>query len=177
MKAIETKYRGINFRSRKEARWAVFMDEMKIKWVYEPEAYDLDGLLYLPDFWLPELGFFYEIKPEKPTHEESLKAMRLVQLTKKQVFIEFNYPSPPQHGRADSESAYRYSLHGGEDHASWWVECPECHALGLSYAGWNRALWCGCNVPEKHPSHNGPRLTRAYEIAQSKSFWSPRDAT
>ena len=50
---IRTEYKGYLFRSRLEARWAVFFDALGVKWEYEPEGYDLgDGLLYLPDFLL-----------------------------------------------------------------------------------------------------------------------------
>ena len=53
MRAIQTEYKGYLFRSRLEARWAVFFDRLGVKWEYEPEGYDLgDGLLYLPDFLL-----------------------------------------------------------------------------------------------------------------------------
>lgn len=51
IKAIETEYKGYLFRSRLEARWAVFFDEIGAKWEYEPEGYVLeDGTMYLPDF-------------------------------------------------------------------------------------------------------------------------------
>ena len=64
IKAIETVYNGYKFRSRLEARWAVFFDEMKIEYEYELEGYKLpSGLCYLPDFRLPELGVFVEVKP------------------------------------------------------------------------------------------------------------------
>lgn len=50
-KAIETRYRGFRFRSRTEARWAIFMDNLGISWQYEPEGFELpDGSRYLPDF-------------------------------------------------------------------------------------------------------------------------------
>lgn len=53
IKAIQTEYKGYKFRSRLEARWAIFFDSMGIQWEYEPEGYVLeDGTLYLPDFWL-----------------------------------------------------------------------------------------------------------------------------
>lgn len=56
VKAIQTEYRGFKFRSRLEARWAVFFDACGVKWEYEPEGYDLgDGLLYLPDFLLHDV--------------------------------------------------------------------------------------------------------------------------
>ena len=62
--AIPTKYKLHTFRSRLEARWAVFMDCMEIAWEYEPEGFQMsDGMRYLPDFWLPRFRWFAEIKP------------------------------------------------------------------------------------------------------------------
>lgn len=53
LRAIETEYKGYRFRSRLEARWAVFFDACGVKWEYEPEGYDLgNGIYYLPDFLL-----------------------------------------------------------------------------------------------------------------------------
>jgi hypothetical protein len=65
MKAIETEYKKHLFRSRLEARWAVYFDSLSIKWIYEPEGYELsNGCRYLPDFYLPEHKLFVEVKPE-----------------------------------------------------------------------------------------------------------------
>lgn len=51
---IETRYGGHRFRSRTEARWAVCLDALGLRWDYEPEGYELPGgTRYLPDFWLP----------------------------------------------------------------------------------------------------------------------------
>lgn len=53
MKVIETEYKGYKFRSRLEARWAVFFDACGVTWEYEPEGFELDnGMYYLPDFLL-----------------------------------------------------------------------------------------------------------------------------
>lgn len=61
--AIETEYAGHRFRSRLEARWAVFFDKLGVKWLYEPQGYELgNGQRYLPDFWLPDLGVWAEVK-------------------------------------------------------------------------------------------------------------------
>lgn len=62
IKAIETYYNGYRFRSRLEARWAVFFDSLKIRWLYEPEGFSIDGQLYLPDFYLPDCKQFFEVK-------------------------------------------------------------------------------------------------------------------
>jgi hypothetical protein len=64
IKAIDTIYNGYKFRSRLEARWAVFFDSLFIKYEYEKEGYDLNGEWYLPDFWMPDWNCWIEIKPK-----------------------------------------------------------------------------------------------------------------
>lgn len=59
---IETRYAGHRFRSRLEARWAVFFDDLGIKWQYEPQGYVINGTPYLPDFLLTECGTWVEVK-------------------------------------------------------------------------------------------------------------------
>lgn len=63
IKPIETVYKGYRFRSRLEARWAVFFDAANIRYQYEPEGFDLNGDYYLPDFYLPDFFIYVEIKP------------------------------------------------------------------------------------------------------------------
>lgn len=64
MTPIPTTYAGVQFRSRLEARWAVFFDQLKIRWLFEPEGFELpSGARYLPDFYLPDLKIWAEIKP------------------------------------------------------------------------------------------------------------------
>ncbi len=72
-KAIQTEYKRYLFRSRLEARWAVFFDAMGIEWEYEPEGIVLsDGTNYLPDFYLPHFHCYFEVKRRsiKGTPEE-----------------------------------------------------------------------------------------------------------
>ena len=60
MNAIPTKYRGRNYRSRLEARWAAFFD--MVGWTYEYEPIDFNG--WIPDFAI--IGkevLFVEVKP------------------------------------------------------------------------------------------------------------------
>lgn len=60
---IQTRYKGYRFRSRLEARWAVFFDALGVRWEYEHQGYVLPSGPYLPDFWLPDWGVFGEVKP------------------------------------------------------------------------------------------------------------------
>lgn len=77
IKPIETTYAGCRFRSRLEARWAVFFDALDIDWQYEPQGFELGWwetyekdneysappLRYLPDFYLPKSNTWVEVKP------------------------------------------------------------------------------------------------------------------
>jgi hypothetical protein len=70
IKPIETEYAGIKFRSRLEARWAVFFDALGERWQYEPEAFqtsygvdeEVDTYRWLPDFYLPNYEVWVEVK-------------------------------------------------------------------------------------------------------------------
>jgi len=70
IKAIETEYNGYRFRSRLEARWAVFFDIASIKYLYEYQGFVLnDSRNYLPDFYLPKFNVFVEIKSDR-SHDD-----------------------------------------------------------------------------------------------------------
>ncbi len=59
---IETVHNGVRYRSRLEARWAIFFDELGAKFFFEHEGFELPSGRYVPDFWFPELETFVEIK-------------------------------------------------------------------------------------------------------------------
>lgn len=65
IKPIETMYNGYRFRSRLEARWAVFFDAAGIKYEYEPEGYETSCGKYLPDFYLPDSDSHVEVKADR----------------------------------------------------------------------------------------------------------------
>lgn len=80
IQAIETRYNGYRFRSRLEARWAVFFDALNARWEYETQGYRLsNGTMYLPDFYFPGQYTFVETKGESPNLVELKKARGLVQ--------------------------------------------------------------------------------------------------
>ncbi len=69
VKAIETHYNGYRFRSRLEARWAVFFDHLGTQYEYEPEGFQLsDGTRYLPDFRIQTIKrpVYIEVKGQHP---------------------------------------------------------------------------------------------------------------
>jgi hypothetical protein len=88
IKPIETRYKGYRFRSRLEARWAVWLDTLTLPWEYERQGYQLPSGPYLPDFWIPlpredypGSGFWIEIKPLAPTERELDLLLELTMFT------------------------------------------------------------------------------------------------
>ena len=115
IKPIETRYKGYRFRSRLEARWAVFFDALGVKWQYEKEGYDLgDAGWYLPDFWLPEMGIWAEIKGQEASTDEKQKAYRLSALSKKGVLMIQGMPGIEKPDSIYAETSARNVLYCGE---------------------------------------------------------------
>jgi hypothetical protein len=98
IRAIETNYKGYAFRSRLEARWAVFFDTLGIEWKYEYQGFEREivdewddtGTIikshkerYLPDFYLPNYGghgshLYVEVKGDPKAFKRDFD--KLVQL-------------------------------------------------------------------------------------------------
>jgi len=85
VQAIQTVYSGYRFRSRLEARWAVFFDALGLRYEYEPEGFNLGADVgpYLPDFHLPKQsgfrGGWIEIKPCDPSWDERRRCEALAE--------------------------------------------------------------------------------------------------
>jgi hypothetical protein len=101
--AIQTRYKGYRFRSRLEARWAVYLDAVGWTWEYEPEGFNLGQAgMYLPDFLLRSDGreggpagapmLWIEVKAIAPTRAELDKAAALEAFTKIPVAFAVGVP-------------------------------------------------------------------------------------
>jgi hypothetical protein len=89
---IETRYAGCRFRSRLEARWAVFFDEMGISWQYEPQGFFVrDDKPYLPDFLLDECQTWIEVKGAESELDHDLMWAAAEQLP---TGVPRGYPGP-----------------------------------------------------------------------------------
>lgn len=91
LKPLETLYDGHRFRSRREARWAVFFKEAGIPAEYEEQGYDLGAAgWYLPDFRVNRdtpADHFFEVKGVTPTREELAKAEALCEQSGLPVYV------------------------------------------------------------------------------------------
>lgn len=137
MQPVETRYRGYRFRSRLEARWAVFFDALGIKWEYEAEGFDLGALgWYLPDFWLVDMKMWVEVKPEAASPLEKEKVYKLSALRQEFVLLIEGYP-----GYDEKYGVYIYShkmtLFGGEAYDIFDAPCFDREQFG----GYNTLLF------------------------------------
>ena len=132
IKAIDTLYRGNYFRSRLEARWAVFFDAIGVRWEYEKEGYDLgNDLRYLPDFWFPDYEAYGEVKPtDELTDIEKKKITQLAIQTEKLVIIFSGTPSAnSSRALLRTGGIWRLTLNGSERIAPF--GCPPSFGLAV----------------------------------------------
>jgi hypothetical protein len=164
MKAIDTLYKGVYFRSRTEARWAVFFDALGIRWEYEKEGYDLgDGIYYLPDFWFPDDRMYGEVKGQYNIDWKDMQKMqRLCEQSKRTVCLFVGIPD-----RAAC-TTFCYDQDTGEVELR---DRDECNDIPFRHIAMGRkredewgVYWCG----ESDPSNEEPwkSAIRAAQIAR-----------
>lgn len=174
MKIIPTEYNGIKYRSRLEARWAVVMDSLRVRHEYEPEAYDLDGICYTPDFYLTDRQVFLEIKPTAPNNFEETKAKRLSKFTKKPVFI-FWGPVGYSLREEGFSFVFRGMAIGPPEFGYQWCICSKCGIADIQHrqsCEWAFTHLRGCPNENKVPhSFDDPILISAMEAGRTKRFW------
>lgn len=167
MPAFVVTYKGINYRSKTEGQWAVFLDTLNIPFSPEPGGYKLPSGPYSPDFWLPEQGVFVEIKPTKPTQEEEDKAQELASTTGYRVFIFYGLPLDYVHSHANV-GAYGYDPEGYTDREFQFTECPTCGLIEIVLFGLINNLSCRCST-DGSPGNESDKL-RAAEQKSRQAF-------
>ena len=188
--AIPTRYAGCEFRSRLEARWAVFFDAIGVKWEYEPEGYELEnGERYLPDFLLPNIGkgWMIEIKAglsdtTREVYETLAKvaahAGRNALLIAGQPHEMIAYYASEFQG-PDLNFAYSAALTDGEapidgvyvwDHPYLFCRCTMCREVGIAFEGRSHRL-CDCwNPSDRGHNFDDPLIVSAADAARSAKF-------
>lgn len=186
VKPIPTWYQGVCFRSRLEARWAVFFDHLGIRWLYEPQGFDIDGRAYLPDFALLLWKTLWaEVKPftgADANGESRWRAFIASQPkgTRGVLLTDMDQPYPGKQLIIGSQGDGSY----WEDDAHQWMQCPDgyhfdvrwdfgrsendgkcdaCTGTALSRPP-SAVLWSRSGDP------GGSRILLAYGAARSERF-------
>lgn len=196
-KAIETAHGGYLFRSRIEARWAIFFETLGVSFEYEKEGFEFpDGTRYLPDFWLEQQQCWFEVKGKEPTEADIHKMKLLVEHTHQKVFI----ASGPIPNIEPSDEPFDIDewleLHEHDDFSNipnldmilycpeyigtkWeilhhggglcWCECPTCHRVGIRWftLDGHNKYFCQCT---EVPVDDSPRILRAFDAARMARF-------
>ena len=165
IRAIETRYKGYRFRSRLEARWAVFFDTLGVRYEYEKEGFHLDGERYLPDFWLPFsfpasrrfeegtpplAGNWLEIKPV-PLSEREERLLQRLALGSRHNCLAF--AGDPWPGEFMIYCWRRLHPPGAQP----WIKlftalpaiCPTCEGCGSSHTGLSWVEFRGVSFPHR----------------------------
>lgn len=188
MRALQTKHNGVLYRSRTEARWAVFFEQMGWTFVYEPEGYDLDGEWYLPDFWLQEFEMFVEIKAEAPTEAEIAKAEALHKYSRKRVILIAGSPGIETYqiiewrdGKRAGHGVPVEMFNGDIEVDCCFLSCRRCENSVIAclsekdmYMSWDELLPPGEKCSRRDCGDRYPVISRrmkaAYEAAQNSRF-------
>lgn len=200
IQAIQTEYKGYRFRSRLEARWAVFFDTLGIRYEYEKEGFELGdvitvnpetgyksvfvgGIRYLPDFYLPNQNYWIEIKGEVMPDD-----WHVLQLFSYHI----NAHSPPyDHHMPFAQNGVRFFVFENTQES---CNLYNIEALGGAYAidlfgydhfyYWSECPGCGklgigfsgwservCSCRDAYKTgYDSPRLLAAYAAARSARF-------
>jgi hypothetical protein len=172
IKAIETKYAGRYFRSRLEARWAIFFDVMQTKWEYENQGFSIGNDRYLPDFELPEWMCYIEIKPASISIQDDSRIKRIMRnwnsANQMSLWVIKGSPALYQY------KAYRPGeLQSGNDGLAEFVfgSCRKCDGLcwgltdGNAFGGKCKD---GCESDKWTTEHG--KIEQAYNAAMSAKF-------
>ena len=171
---IETEYKGYKFRSRLEARWAIFFDAMGVNWSYEPEGFRLDdGSLYLPDFYLPDLDICVEVKGIYTIRDQD--RVYLFENGDKitgQIIVVGDIPP-----EVDDVVEWAYDRYkkgevfnsGMNDFPYLPCVCPTCGKFGFQFDG-RGARICRHDSDDKGYTANDPRIMAAYAAARQARF-------
>jgi hypothetical protein len=139
-RVLPTKYNGVLFRSRTEARWAAYFDMIGLEWQYEPEGYALDCGNYCPDFYCPEpYDFFVEVKPNRAAMEEK-KLRALAKMTRKKVFCVVGAPSTKAQWACDENG----------DDICWGIFCN----YAFTDKGWTDPYYGDTDCFDDEPYHH-----------------------
>ena len=126
LKAIQTEYKGYLFRSRLEARWAVFLDACGADWEYEPEGFDLGGgIQYLPDFLIHNVTIAHAYHREGcDIYIEVKGRMNDADAEKINLFYEAGYPDDSDWGVSQTAVYVVGSIPAGDsmDEMVWHME-------------------------------------------------------
>lgn len=189
IQAIETRYGGIDFRSRLEARWAVFFTRLGMDWEYEPQGFIVGCTFgrprpYLPDFYLRQLGLYLEVKPARADVADPDGVSRWEDFAG-EVAAEWDHdraamlcgpiPDPDtvdRRGPPRAQVWYEAGIYVTGDWRYAWCVCPSGQHIDIQPEARGGRIFCGCpRIPDdRYHTGDDPRILNAYGAARTSRF-------
>jgi len=173
--AIQTSYKGCRFRSRLEARWAVFMDALDWEWDYEPQGFNLNGKPYLPDFWVETIGYWIEVKPRCYPQSACDLLQELVEGTHKPALLLAGNPWPGRHITIVLRPGHPTDAWEWNSYENGFCDCRKCDGgvWLFNEDGGATSIICSCDADRCKwpglPDEISP-VHKAYVAARSARF-------
>jgi len=174
--AIPASYGGTLFRSHLEARWAIFLDHLELKWEYEPQGFRFDGTLYLPDFMVfAALGMIWvEIKPVWDFEDEGVARWRKFAIVRPQpsraVLLTGKPAREGRHIVIGGDADHGPLKGPWEDDCHQWRPCPAGYHFDLAYPGKNWSEFAEDGCPDHCGGIGEDLLGAAVQAANSHRF-------
>ena len=182
-RGIPTWHADVLFRSRGEARWALFFDELNLKWEYETQGFDTDGHAYLPDFavfaacgtlWV-EIKPGWGIDPAGEARWRRFAPQRPNPATSRAVLL----AGPPAvTARAIVIGGDRNAENPGdsdwEDDGQEWRPCPSGDHFDVAFPGMFNSKFAPDGCEDKFGGLGEQRIEDAVSAALSARFTSGR---
>jgi hypothetical protein len=186
VRAHPTKYKGIMFRSRLEARWAIMFDLLGWRWEYEP----IDLMGYLPDFVvmfaagpvLVEVKYGFDYETLLAAASDTIDASTWESTTSDDALIVGSTWEVP-HAECDGDwiaGPLRQNPAWGHEEGGkgWgdgqWITCTDCHKITIYQC---TLLWrcIACGAAHKCYEYPGPEATlqEMWNEAGTRCQWNP----
>lgn len=184
---LETRYAGYRFRSRIEARWAVFFTRLGLDWEYETQGFKVGRtqLPYLPDFYLPVLNLYVEVKPAFAKKVDPEGVRRWEEFAGEVATKWENgrtaifcgpIPDPDNVTPTGTPEGLEWYDNGiyivGDCHYSW-CACPAGKHFDVEFEARGGRINCGCarvQDEDLYYTGNHPKILNAYAAARSARF-------
>lgn len=141
IKAKPMQWLGWQFESQTEAYAGMFLHKLGIPFMYEAEAYEVDGVSTRPDFWLPDQGAWLEIKGRDNFNDEQVR--RLSAEHAETVFVATAPLWASQSHARRGRSIIRYDRGERVDDLYEFCRCARCLQWTLQYRGYQSRHDCG----------------------------------
>lgn len=133
-------HRGWMMRSHTELLWARVFDAAQIQYLHEPGLFNTPHGWYLPDFYMPNIDVYVEIKGKEPTEIEKEKAAAVILATGRPLVIISGKPNADRGGFCSCMAHFKIR--------DKWVEMPMCdydqiYLRCMGEIEWNRLIHAG----------------------------------